>query len=801
MNPTVSRRYRLALHPLALAAMLHAAAPAVAQDADVAEAVELNSMTVTATRRAVSVQDVPMNLTAVDRQLIDDMGLNGLASLLQQTPGLNLINQGGRDANLIIVRGLNGNSLGASEGVGNSAGGVVAQYIGDVPLYLDLRLIDLERVEALLGPQGTLYGAGALGGAIRYIPARPSLTARGVEVEGGVMGISHGDDLGYESTLIGNLPLGERLAFRAAVSYADEPGYIDYGYVVREPGVSDPEPDFADAEAVAANLRTVADANDNQTLSGRLMLRYLPVSGVDALLSYHYQNQQAGARTINQQESMGTGRYESANRFEEPNERENQLLALEVSADLGFATLNSATGLSQYSEDGQRDQTDLLLGFEFGYESFPSFVAYTHELGDEDRFNQELRLVSNGDGPLSWIAGVFYNALDSRYTSTEFTPGIPEYFGVERPDNIEYYELSEQTLEETAIFAEFEYALTESWSATLGGRAFQYDVDARSGFALPLNDGSAPDELLVDGNSATVSDGDAIFKFNTAYAFDDGLLAYFTLSQGYRNGGVNTVPACLDPLPPGQNVCALPDEVLILPDKTLNHELGLRSRWLQGRLVVNGSLYFMTWDDPQIDGTTENGGASIVVNGGAAETQGINLQALMQFSAHWSANASWSLTQAQLTEDSAGIVAGEDAYAGDRLPGSPEYQGTLNLQYERPLGEGMLFSTQYGIYRQTDIYTRVGLNNEGEVLPGYTVHNASMTVRGDAWALRLYANNLLDTYAETGVRGTPASIDDVGYETGDVDNGDGFKLRSYYKSVLEPLRVGLTLSYRFGDAL
>src|SRR5690606_32648821 len=181
-----------------------------------------------------------------------------------------------------------------------------------------------------------------------------------------------------------------KLAFRAALAYLDDPGFIDYSYVVREPGVSNPQPDFGNPADVAANLRRVEDADWQQTGSGRLALLWEASESVWATFNYYFQDQEVGGRTVNHRHAFGTGPYESAHRVLEPNDRENQLLSVEVVADLGFAELTSATGVSDYDQTGQRDQTDLLLDFGFGYETFPTFTAFTRENLTEKRLNQEL---------------------------------------------------------------------------------------------------------------------------------------------------------------------------------------------------------------------------------------------------------------------------------------------------------------------------------------------------------------------------------------------------------------------------
>ncbi len=791
LRPRAPRRNPLALATRLVVASL--ALPAVAQEIPAAsddEAARLDAVTVTASRRSESVQEVPINITAVTGTDIEQQGLKDLADLVQTVPGLFLVDQGGRDTNLLVVRGLNVSSLAGFDG-NLSGGGVVAQYLGDIPLYIDLRLLDIDRVEALLGPQGTLYGAGTLGGAIRYLPVRPEPGETSATLGLGLNTLSHSDDIGSEVRFTANLPVGERGAFRAALGHFKDPGFIDYDYVVRVPGVSNPQPDFSNPDEVAANLRSVEDANFVDVLSARLSFRYDFTDAVSLDLNYYHQDQEAGGRTINHVASFGTGRYVSAQRYEEPNERENRLFSAELNADLGFATLTSATGYSKYTDDGQRDQTDLLLNFEYGYETFPSFAAFTHEETEQERWNQEIRLVSNSEGPLSWIVGGFYNRAETYGTSKEFVPGLPAFWEVDRPDALEYFSIADVDFKETALFGELRYAFTDRWDATLGARRFDFSDDSTVGFDLPFLYTSlgiyGPNDISPALENVKVSDADTIFKFNTSYRFSDDLMGYFTLSEGYRTGGSNAIPACQDPIPPGQNVCALPNELLIQPDKTLNHEIGLKSSWLDGRLVLNGALYYIEWDDIQIAGTTVNGNLPITVNGGQAESRGVELSATALLGEGWRLNASYSYTDAELTEDAPGIVAGEDAFAGDRLPGSPKQQANVAVNYYRPMANGMAWGLDYGVHVQSDVYTRVGLRNNGEILGGYSTHNAAWTLFGEQWDLRFYVKNAFDKYAETGVRGTPAFIRDI----------NGFALRTYYKSVLEPRRIGVDFTWRF----
>lgn len=759
------------------------------------EGTQFDEVIVTATRRSQDIQDLPMNISAVSGDDIDRQGIQDLADLTRIIPGIFLVNQGARAASLMVVRGLNTSSIAASEGLGNSSGGVVATYVGDIPLYVDLKLFDMDRVEALLGPQGTLYGAGTLGGALRYIPNRPDTDESSLKVDLDGFGRSHSDGFGSTVTVAMNQPIvKDALAVRAAAGYFYDPGFIDYGYLVREMGVSDPEPVFSDPNDVAANLRREEDADDAETKALRLSLGWELSETVRADLAYHWQNQHVGGRTINSSAAIGSGLYESGLRVLEPNFRENNLGSLELNADLGFATLTSATGVSRYDEHGQRDQTDLLLNFQYGYENFPSFVAFTRELVKEDTLNQEIRLVSR-EGKFNWIGGVFYNRFDTDASSEEFVPNYPpnaEPAPINRPDNLEYIQISYQTFTEKAVFGEVGFDLTDHWTTMVGARWFDFEDKQEVGFDLPLLNGT-PDQVFLNFSANSISDDDVVFKFNTSYEFSDDLLTYLTISEGYRSGGVNAVPPCQDPLPPGQNVCALPNEQLVKPDKTLNHEIGVRSAWAGGRLVLNGAVYVIDWTDVQVAGTTVNGAVPITVNAAEARSQGFELTTRLKLLDALSLRANYSYNKAELTKDAPGIIEGFDAFKGDRLPASPEHQGNLALLFEQTTAGGLNLTADYAVFAISDVYTRAGLRADGDVLGGFAVHRAAMGVANGPWSVRLYANNLFDKYAETGVRSTRAGIRDI--PTNDAPPDDSFRLRRYYVDVLEPLTVGLLLSY------
>jgi iron complex outermembrane receptor protein len=799
---TVPRRQPLAL---AVAATLASSLAPTAQ----AQQDEVETILVTATRRELSVQDIPLNIAAFDDSLLQAREINDLAELGRNVPGLYVIDQGKRSANNIVVRGLNLNPFQSAEFLGNTGGETVGTYVGEVPLYVDLNLNDIERVEVLLGPQGTLYGAGTLGGAIRYIPRKPQLEDASVAVRGTTFSLSESDDLGWRGGATFNVPFGENFAFRASIDQYDDPGFIDAPYLVQRAGFSDPEPA---AGQYAANLYRDDDVDWEETTSARVALRWQPGDAVDATFSYHYQNMEVGGRTQNHMLAFGTGHYESATRFPEPNERRNELLSAEVIADLGFAELTSATGFSRYDEFGQRDQTDLLITLEYSYEAFPFFSAFTRETEEEENFSQEIRLVSRSDGRIRWIAGMFF--LDSEQpdgVSLEFTPEYDAYLGGSRPDDLEYISVLQEDLTEKAAYGEISFQLTDRWDVTFGARYYDFTFDTLSGQDTPLFNtvigGAPPDAIDVDLQPTTLDDSGTLFKFNTSYRFSDDALGYFTISEGYRFGAANGIAACPDPLPPNQIICALPDEFQYFPDTTTNYEIGLRSQWLDNRLTLNGALYYIDWQDPQLTSATVNGAQPITKNGEGAETSGIELALDANVTDRFNIGLSYSHSKAELTEVAPALIrcfeppgfgscaAQEfiDGQPGDRLPGSPQDQATVYMGYDFTLSSNWDLTLNYGVSAVGDIITTTGLRGGGETLGGFSLHHASAVFSGNGpWEFAIYAQNLLDKYAVTGVRSRRSFIQTVADE-----NGDPVSVRSYAQQMVRPREIGLRFTYDF----
>lgn len=788
---------------------------------------QIEKIEITATRRTGTVQEVPLNITALTSDVLAEQNIGDLDDVARWVPGLTVTDQGGRQDSPIIVRGLNTNSSDPS-----SDGGTVATYMGEIPLFINMRLSDVDRVEVLIGPQGTLYGAGTLGGAIRYIPKAVELDITSGQVYADAFSIEESGSFGGEAGFVFNTPIIEdTLGFRLSLNHFDNPGFIDYNYLVREGGVSLPDPDWSDPDDVAANITQAEDKNGEETTTARAALRWMPNDWFDATLTYFYQKQDVEGRSISHYQSLASvnplselvGKYESAYRYEEPREKEDTLLSLEIKADLGFAELVSATGQSSFEAEGQRDQTDLLIRLAYSYEEFPAFSSFTREIDDTDVFTQEVRLVSTDDGPLSWIVGGFYNKLEEQGESREFTPGFDEYVldvwqtgGNLRPDSLEYISVDDNETVEKAIFGEITYAVTGKLDVTLGARFYEYEVTARSDVDFPLlftsitvESGAADfrsgDEIILNLIEAKNDDSGNLFKVNASYQATDDVLIYATISEGFRLGGANPVGAC-DPSAPDdeQQVCALPQERIYQDDTTTNYELGFKSTWFKNKFHFNAALFHVDWEDAQVDGATVNGQQPITRNAGSAESQGVEISSRAMLSDSFTAYAAYSYTRAELTEGVPELFFGNTiaAEAGDRLPGSPEHQFSMGLKYQQEVFGDKLLDVTYGLTSQSDMFTKIGNRESGEEIPGYSLSNLSVSVSDENWAVSLYVDNVFDKYAFTSIRRDKADIGlaEVGPDPDNpIDaNTNRFDIqRNYGGYVLTPRTIGLKFTYDF----
>jgi iron complex outermembrane receptor protein len=349
---------------------------------------------------------------------------------------------------------------------------------------------------------------------------------------------------------------------------------------------------------------------------------------------------------------------------------------------------------------------------------------------------------------------------------------------------------------EKAAYGELTFHPTHAWQITGGLRYFKYDADVVGGSALPLIGAGIGDypSTTINANrfqpGTTGKDG-LVWKANTSYKFSDNLLAYFTYSTGYRIGGANQVVACTDEdlaraAAGGQVLCALPNERFYGPDKTRNKEIGVRGSLFDKKLQFTVDGFEINWTGVQVPSQTLNGAIGITVNGADAVSRGFDVQATLKPVRNLTLIGTYSYVDAHLTQDVAGLVVSQGerygAFAGDRLPGSAKNSGSAQLIYTYPLDDDRSIEASWATIYRGDIYSRVGLRGNGEIIPSYVTHSASLNYITKQFEIGLFADNIFDKYAVTAISNDISSYNQV--RTDVVE-------RYYARGVLTPRRAGV----------
>lgn len=780
-------------------------APEIAADAPQAapDVADNSAIVVTATRRATTLQDVPINISAVSSEQLQRQRIDDVRDIADFTPGVTIADTGPGSTGTIVLRGLNASDTDAT---GNSYDNALGVYLGEVPLYFDFKMLDIARVETLLGPQGTLYGLGTLAGAIRNIPNRPDTNNVSGEMHGRLYGKNEASKVGYQIDGVINIPIvKDHIAFRSATGYYSDPGFIDYPLIVKNPGVSLPQAPRSPAITQAfadANFAGQRDLNYEKTFTTRnqLLVQVTPDLSVD--FTYAFQHTKTGGGQYNSNGVFGTGKYESAARFAEPVDRKAHLASVEINANVAeIFDLVATTAYTQVKNKRVGDNTDLLLDLDYDYELFPAFTSWNENENTRNQFNNEVRLVSTHGGPFSWVLGGFFNEQRLQQDYREHVPGLPGVDLVANPEEIEYASFNRAKISERAVFGEGTFKITPEWQVTAGGRMFNYTSKVSGRAVVPLlGDPISPYALEAAGGTSRKSGN--VWKLNTSYKFSSGLMLYATYSKGYRIGGPNTVAPCVLPLkpPPFQNVCALPNEQQFGPDSTKNLEVGLRAELFDRKLTLNMNAFKIDWDGIQVASATVNGIVGIIVNGGKAKSEGFETSFQLRPLDGLSIQGTYSYTNPRLTQDVSNIVAVNDppgtypsrpiqldALSGDRLPGSTRHSGSLGASYTKPLLGGDVTADWTATYRG-DVVTRLGWDRAfGDKLDGFVLHRASLSWQNDTFTIGLFGNNIFNKYAVTAIANDRSRI----------GVNDGVRLRYFRRTVITPRTFGLEFRVKY----
>jgi len=782
---------------LSTTALSGAFAPvATAQDAETSE-ISFEEIMVTATRRSESVQDIPYNISAVSGAAIDAAKVIDASELLRNIPGVAVSDKSARNAgqvNGIRIRGLSVDSANRSD-VPVTSAPTVATYINDTPVFGNMMMSDLERVEVLRGPQGTLYGSGSLGGAGRYITNKPVLGEFEGSVGGTLTTTAGSSSLSWTGEAIANIPLGDTLALRVVGSKIDAAGIIDYVnvYELDANGAPVVPGDVTDTDAVFTSVKD-ADTVDIDFL--RISALFAPSDAFDAVLTYTRQSDEVGARRGSAEgflDGLGNeyGRYEAGSVQLEPSQSDLELASLEMNIDLGFATLTSST--SYYKRDGRSvsentgfyAQKSWLSGF---YYNSPRPLARADRGYSDEAFIQEARLVSQSDGPFNWVAGIYYHDQEQTADQISTLAGYKAWastvfgwmsdgYGYSDIDNDFDFD-STTKIKETAFFGEATYDVSDRLSLTAGIRYFDSKVTADATVDLPFWNSLFP-AAVIEGE--TSGKKDALFKFNMSYDVNDDTMIYATVSEGYRRGGATAVPLT-------GNFAEDPSWLSYGSDTTRNYEIGIKGATNDIRYTLSG--FYVDWSNPQINTATSNWGFFTVANGDSARSIGIEaeVEGYVGNALHY--NLGYAFSDAKLTSDFLSPTGSLIAADGNRLTGVPKHMLNIAFDYTTDITSDIVMVARVNGYVQSSSQNYINNDSEtlGATLGGFSIWGAGLTfTKGDV-DVTLFAKNIFNNRGVTAVYGDAY----MGTDASQNYLGSGAK-----SEITLPRTVGLAVKYNF----
>lgn len=750
----------------------------------------MEEIIVTATRRESTIVDIPYNISAVSGNFIESGKIMTTGELLRGVPGANVIDYGARNSgnvNSIRIRGLTIDSS-AQQDVALSGVPPVSTYINETPVFANLVLKDLERVEVLRGPQGTLYGSGSLGGTVRYMTRRPVLGSFEGRVEGSVSSTAGSSGTNWDVDAVVNIPMGDTFAARLVAGHLDYAGIFDLpnAYVLDQQGFP-VAPDGILAET--AEYEYIKDVDTVDIDFARASLLWIPNDKFDAMLTWSYQKDDIGGRMMPTQSSDGWGdpydRYQTGSVQREPSSRKVNIGALEMSYDFGFATLTSSTSTYKHTGDSISENTGFsaqrgwLADY---YGNYPRPMHSAERSYEDKAFIQELRLVSNTEGAIDWIVGGFYRDQDTRSTQVNYLRNFYNWAWAAwdccavGDDDFRYNR--EENFKDKALFGELTWNINDVFRLTGGIRYFDIDYENDTLMGVGLYDSfSINERVQFDG-----SDSDTLFKVNASWDVRDNSMLYATFSQGFRRGGTNAVPL--------SGVFAeSPAWLAYEPDTTNNYELGIKGTG--NNSFYNVSLFYVDWDKIQLNTATTNWGFYAAQNGGSASTKGIEVEYDKSFGKGWRMNLGYAYTKGKLKDD---MWSADDVYIiapdGSKLPGLAEHTVNIMLENAYDMSNGWQWVNRISGYFQSDTKNNISDSSArfSQKFDSFSLWDFNSQLAIGDWTVGLFAKNLFN---ERGVVGI-FKEENMGTSPEQNYYGNGGK-----SVIARPRTVGLSVTYDF----
>ena len=741
----------------------------------------LQEIVVTAEKRASTVQDTPISMTALSGDLMRAQGIASLSDVIQAVPGISVRTAGPGQTEL-EMRGLS-SSGGAAPTVGF--------YLDDYPLsppaaalngkvVVDPDLYDLKRVEVLRGPQGTLYGSGSMGGTVKLVTTAPQFNSMQASAEGIASG-TNGGGFNRGGNFMLNVPLvDDALALRVVLTDKFTDGWINRVVLGQQfPLPTNPGPCGAgwpgctrgDVTAVTPQ-QVVPRVNWERLEGGRASLLWQPIEPlkIDAIAMYQ-KIDMGDYSQFDLPPGITDARYQPFNAGE-PVYDIFRLYGLTLTYDMGFAQLTSASSYYTREENQTQDDSEALFSVVglFGV-SIPQFYNIPFNETDSTRvFSQEVRLASTGSGPLQWIAGLFYTDFESIFT--EYNASVPLAFistggAAANPTGLIYQANNPYHIKQYAVFGEGTYALTDTLKLTAGVRWYKFNSRAdeeTAGFAT--TSGNAAQTL----NTFTQSNSGANPKVTLSYESNRELTVYGTIARGFRPGGINQqIPA---------SICTINTETYG-PDSTWNYEVGEKARLLDNRLLLNADVYYIHWNQVQ-QIVNQPCGYPLTENAGTAASYGPEIELTAQLTPEWMLTFSGTYTHATITSANAAINAVDPALtSGLAILNVPKYTETTSLTYTKRAFDDVDFTARLSnsyVGEMTDIEYVYA------TLPAYNLVDLRLGLTGGRWSAYLFGNNLTDKRAQLGINTTAFA----------------WTIPSVERVVTnQPRTIGLDVNYRF----
>lgn len=727
-----------------------AAAPADRAGAAATDATTIDEVVVTATRRETNLRDTPVSVAVTSGATLQKFNVTSFQSLTLIEPTITVNNQG-LSSNQYIIRGVL-SDIGSTTGfyVDESplVGGAAVQEFGDGKP--GLRLHDIERIEVLEGPQGTLFGAGSMAGTLRVITNKPRLG----ELAGGFsssVGSVKGGNLSYNDSGFINVPIGDKVAIRVVGWGEFGGGYIDHK-ITNTAGTS---------SIFKKNV------NDGTVWGGRFSALLKPTEPLSILLQVQHQETSADDY---QSWIMGAGPYNNTLPTVAPFKDNYDLYSATGTYDADFGTFTAITSYGSQHIFHPQDTTQVsqLLAGRFHLRPDKTIITDLQEFHD---LTGEFRFASKLSGPLQFVTGAYYERDDTNdmrtavraddvtgeaacYTIFTCTPlglrnpgfSVP---GLVPASNVKNTSLAKQVVEQWAVYGQVDYKILPNLTATAGIRYYTARV---SDFGEAVQN-IAPDWAIgvistpnVTRNNHTKQHSPS-YNFSLLYKATSDVSFYGRVASGFRVGGTNNVANLAQQV--GVTVPASYDS-----DKLWNYEVGTKLYLPQYRVSLNASIYQIDWTGQQLAATDPSGAFGYTLNAGRTRIRGAEAKVTYTSDFGLSLNGGVTYADAVLRSDLGPAVAaaGTIGYAGDRLPRIPHWTFAGQAEYVYDLSStGALYIRGNANYRGSSRYSFNNQNAFNQKLPSYFLLGLGAGYRTPRWDMSVFADNATDEVAIFGM--------------------------------------------------